>query len=426
MFNRTGIIRPWILRWSPNGKLYLHLLVDEQYNGGYPINRDYELPTFRANGQTLTDQRAMRQGLVKPIAEHLVGLRTRYPHKELLASVGNGNLLANYGFVAWLAGVLYHLANEPVFKQLYTCIVSWKDRRVTVEDIWFARENGKVIVLRKVDSTVQDITDEIEFATSGQLLVRRGEALPLEQTAEKWYDTRHLVKPLRITLNDTTLFVPNTQLQQGLLRVALCQPVHICLEAQVDEDTILPLTTAGWLRLARGNPAALAKAAAFLKAQGVLQGQERLEEPGVLLRVAEMTERLLDEAVQGAGYRLVDNSRPLREGEVRFINGHVEIFFKKALYPHNIFVQGADRSCGFVVFPGKSGREGIPLPDAQQFLTEELKVQDAILLDNGGDVRLWYRGQYLVPSSEGREEIRSILALTAPKGEWCGETVMVS
>ena len=38
-------------------------------------------------------------------------------------------------------------------------------------------------------------------------------------------------------------------------------------------------------------------------------------------------------------------------------------------------------------------------------------IMDALLLDNGGDVRLWYRGSYLVGSSEGRSPIRSILVL---------------
>lgn len=47
------------------------------------------------------------------------------------------------------------------------------------------------------------------------------------------------------------------------------------------------------------------------------------------------------------------------------------------------------------------------------------------MLDNGGDVRLWYRGQYLVASSEGREEIRSILVLTKRQDAWCGDAVVV-
>lgn len=421
----NGIKQPWILRWRPCDRLRLRLSVDAAHNGGYPIDREHELPKFNTNGHTLTDPHEMRQGLVKTIEQHLAELCAHSPDEELYAYVGNGNLLANFGFVAWSAGVLYHLADEPIFKRSYTCIVSWNDGRVTVEDLWFARENGDVIVLRKIDSTVQDITDEIDFATSGQRLVRQDATLSLEQIAEQWYDTRHLVQPLRLTVNGTALFFPNAQLQRGLLRKALCQPTHVRLLAEVDDKITLPLITSGWRKLVREDAAGLAAATVFLKQHKVLGEQENLENPGVLLRVAETTERLLDESLKSGGYRLVDSSRPLREGEARFINGHLEIFFKTALYPHNIFVRWADGSCGFVVFPGKSGREGTTLPYAQQYLTESLKVQDAILLDNGGDVRLWYRGQYLVPSSEGREESRSILALTAPKDNWVGDAVTV-
>jgi hypothetical protein len=405
--------------------LRLRLSVDAAHNGGYPIDREHELPRFNTNGHTLTDQHEMRQGLIKPTQQHLVELRDGYPDEELYAYVGNGNLLANFSFVAWSRGTLYHLADEPVFKRSYTCIVSWKDGRITVEDLWFARENGNVIVLRKTDSTVQDITDEIDFATSGQPLIRQSAALSLEQIAEQWYDTRHLVQPLRLTVNGTSLFFPNAQLQRGLLRKALCQSTHVRLLAEVDDKTTLPLTTSGWRQMVRDDASGFATATAFLKQHKVLGEQEKLEDPGMLLRVAETTERLLDESLKSGGYRLVDSSRPLREGEARFINGHLEIFFKKTLYPHNIFVRWADGSCGFVVFPGKSGREGTTLPSAQQFLTEELKVQEAILLDNGGDVRLWYRGQHLVPSSEEREEFRSILVLTTRKSDWCGDDVVV-
>ncbi len=285
MFDKMDITRPWILHCFPNGRLRLHLSVDEQHNGGYPINRDHDLPAFHANGDTVTDQRAMRYGLVKPAAEHLAELRTHYPGEEPLAYVGNGNLLANYGFVAWSAGELYHLADEPVFKHPYTSVVVWKHGRLTIEDLWFAWENGTVIVLQRMNSTVQDITEDIQFVTSGQPLVRRGEALPLEQIAEQWYDTRHLVQPLRISINGTALFVPNAQLQQGLLRKALFQPVHVRLEAKVDKETTLPLTTSSWLHMAREKPPAIAKAATFLKERGVLQEQENPEEAGLLLRV---------------------------------------------------------------------------------------------------------------------------------------------
>ena len=296
----------------------LRLTFDSAHNGGHPIAREWDLPAFHSDGKTLTDQCEMRQGFIKRAEEHRADLAGRYPEEHALVYVGNGNLGANFDFVAWSGGVLYHLADELVFKQPYTCLVSWKDGRITVEDFWFAYENGTVIVLRKMDNTIQDVTEEVSFTTSGQSLVRGGEALPLPHIAEQWYDTRHLVAPLRVTLNGTMLFVPNAQLQHGLLRKALCQPVHIRLEAEINEHTTLPLTTSGWLHAARESSVAFSKATAFLRACGILKEHENPEEPSVLIRLEETAERLLSDALREAGYQLVEHSRPLREGEVRF------------------------------------------------------------------------------------------------------------
>jgi hypothetical protein len=392
------------------------------------------LPCFHVNGQAVTDQRAMRAGLIPKDTDLCDALAAREPFREIVALASNGNLGANYGFVTCLGGQLIHLRDEPVFKRSYTSIVAWKDGRVTVEEVWFARENGNLIdVLRKNghhthaggEGALQNITDQIAFATSGQPLVRRGKAVPLELVAEQWYDTRHLVQPLMLRLGQAALFFPNAQLQNGLLRLALCQPVHVRLEAEADEQTRLPLSTKGWVALARENPEGLAKAEAFLKRQGLIAPTESLKDGAVLTRVAETMEALLETALRTGGYELADGSGPLREGEARYLNGHLEIQFREAVYPHHIFVRWADGQCGFVVFRGKSGREGTTLPHAQEVLLNELKVQDAVLLDNGGDARLWYRGQYLVPSSEGRPEIRSLLALTAPKSQWLGDAVVV-
>jgi len=416
MSRETGITEPRIIRWRPGVGPRLLLEVDTAHNGGHGINRRHDVPQSTVNGKNLTD------------TQLLAAVCDRHADEEPLAFVGNGNLKANPGFVASQGAELYHRADEPVFGQGYPSIVSWQGGRVTVEDVWYAQGyDRRVKVLRKVNGAVQDITDAIEFTTSGQPLVRMGEAIPLPHIAEKWYDTRHAVRPICVNINGTTLFVPNAQLQQGLLRMALCQPISMRLEAQVDEETVIPLTTSGWLRMAKEKPAALAKAAAFLKKYGVVQGAENPEEPGVLLRMAETTEHLFMEALQGADYSLVDDNRPLQRGEMRFINGHLGVFMKENLYPQNFFVTWPepDGSCGFVVFPGKSGQQGTTLSYAQEFLTKELKVQSAIGLDNGGDVRLWYRGQYLVASSEGREEIRSILVLTTPKDAWCGDAVVV-
>jgi len=44
--------------------------------------------------------------------------------------------------MGWSEGTLYHLAGEDPCHRPYTCIVGWKDVRVTVDETYFAREYG--------------------------------------------------------------------------------------------------------------------------------------------------------------------------------------------------------------------------------------------------------------------------------------------
>ena len=90
-----------------------------------------------------------------------------------------------------------------------------------------------------------------------QQLVRCSRLVPLSQMTEQFYDTRHLVNPIRIPVNGSTLFVPNAQLQQGLLRRAIDSPIRVALESAVDETVRIPLSLKGWLRMADEDQAAL-------------------------------------------------------------------------------------------------------------------------------------------------------------------------
>lgn len=407
---------PFILRAYTRYDLFWALSVDHSMNGGRPINREYDLPKLSANGRTLTDQREMRRHIIMRECEHHRVLRNRHPHAEEIASVGNGNLLANFGFVAWHNGLLFHLQGEPVFSNRYTAVVSWKNGQVSVEEVWFVKEDTAVRVQRRHDLGAEDITSDIAFATTGQPVVRAGAAVPLGHIVEMFYDKRHLISPIRFTLNGTTLFLPNTQLQEGLTRKAVGGPVRIALEAQIDAETIVPLSLKRWVELAERRPGTLDQAARFLQQHGILADSETLRDQATLLRTAKRIDAMFTRALEDSGYRIVDGMGRLSEGDACFINGHVEVYFRKAVYPHNLFVRWRDGSSGAVVYPGKSGREGVTLPGAQRFMLDCLQVEDAVLLDNGGDVRFSYRGHELVRSSEHRPEIRSILALIAAPG----------
>jgi hypothetical protein len=240
-----GTEEPYVICCAPHSEARLHLSIDERLHNGVPIDRETDLPVLRHGGKVSTDQYAMRRE-VKTAGQHLAEFTAAHPERQVIAQVGNGNLLANPWFTAWEEGVLYHLRDEPVFRQAYTAIVPWKaDGRMSVEDVFFARENGRDRVLVPVGNTIRDVTEEIRFVTTAQPLVRHGQPVPLEQIAEEWYDTRHLVRPLVLKLKDEFLYMSNAQLQRGLVRKALCGPVEILPQAQVDEDTVIPLTLAG-------------------------------------------------------------------------------------------------------------------------------------------------------------------------------------
>lgn len=415
MINPNGT-QPTVMRCRTSAHLRWMLSIDESHNQGSPIRREGDLPQYIVNGAGIGDQRLMRQGKIMTVEEHLRRLDEQAAGGKILSFIGNGNLLANFHFVGWRAGKLFCLDEERVFEHIYTSAVFWKDGRVRVEEIFFVEEMGNVHVYRKLAAGTENITEAVDFLTSGQPLVRNGDKTSLGHISHLFYDTRHLVNPLCLRVNGATLFVPNSQLQHGLTRKALCEPIRVALEARVGGRTVLPLSVEGWLHMSHQPSEALGPVEAFLKEHEILTQGDTLSNLPALLHAAQTTDHLLRRALDEAGYEVVEELAPLKEGQACFINNHLEIFLKKAVYPHNIFVRWSDGSTGAVVYPGRSGRRGTTLTAAQDFLVGDLGVADALLLDNGGDARLWYRGQYMVPPSENRPEIRSLLALAAFNG----------
>lgn len=262
------LTEPFVLHAYTREDLFWALSVDGSGNGGRPIDREFDLPKLATDGHTHTDQHLMRRSIIMRECEHHRTLRRHYPGAREFACIGNGNLLANFGFVAWSAGLPFHLHAEPVFSSCYTAVACWKGGRVSVEEVWFAKENNSVRVERKRASGAEDITTDIDFVTTGQPIIRAGMAIPLDHIAELFYDKRHVITPIRLPLGATSLFLPNTQLQEGLARKAVTGPVRISLEAQIDEETTLPLSVKRWVDLAGTNPDALDVAGHFLKQHG--------------------------------------------------------------------------------------------------------------------------------------------------------------
>jgi hypothetical protein len=382
-----------------------------------PICREYEIHALKYNGQALSNQRDMRQSLIMTEDQHRAAITSNNANGELIATVSDGNRKANNNFVGWWHGCLFYPQNEPIFDKTYTCAVFHLDGGVSFEEICFTEELHLSRVCRMQDSFVEDITDCVDFVISGQPLVRHGRPVQLEEIATQFHDWRHLVTPIRIVLpSGEELYFPSTQMQRGLKRKALDAAVHIALEAQVDENTLIPLSQKGWLKMRKRDAAAIDRAEAFLRAHQLLGATETMSEDSTLFCVAQQLETLMLQAIAISLHELVEHSGMLREGQCRFINDHLEIRFRTAIYPHHVFVRLAGGATGSVQFPGLSGRSGTTLPDAINYLTNELAVRDAILLDNGGDVRMWYRGKYIVEPSQPRPEIRALLGLVSFNG----------
>jgi len=76
--------QPFVLRAQMLPGLRWALSVDDSGNFGQPISREYDLPAFSTNGKVLTNQHAMRRGIIMTEAGHRRLLRKRYPGSSAL------------------------------------------------------------------------------------------------------------------------------------------------------------------------------------------------------------------------------------------------------------------------------------------------------------------------------------------------------
>ncbi len=97
---------------------------------------------------------------------------------------------------------LIFLGDEPINDRIYTCLVKWRKgsqgkRPVSIESLRFSRyvydenpKNPKVVMMAESEDA---IADQIEFAASGQLLIRNGELIKPQEIVHQFSDIRHLL-----------------------------------------------------------------------------------------------------------------------------------------------------------------------------------------------------------------------------------------
>src|ERR1700756_5950477 len=81
--------RPWMLLWRAEADLQLALSVDPK--PAVLIDRTWDVPVSHIAGENITDQHAMRDGVIMTVSEHINRISGNHHDREILALFSNGN-----------------------------------------------------------------------------------------------------------------------------------------------------------------------------------------------------------------------------------------------------------------------------------------------------------------------------------------------
>jgi hypothetical protein len=247
--------------------------------------------------------------------------------------------------------------------RIYTSLVVRKPgyKRVTIEPVKYRLSAGAAQIL---NASGDDITGEVEYATFGQQIVRNGQAIDRDElkrmaVGQQFYDLRHLFLFGRIPAGD------KRWLDAGL--------------GAFWDDGVLNVESVS----------------AALEGEVVLVDVRQFDETAVLA------------AMYAKGYDKVDE--PKVRGQFSLKNRKLTVMLLDGLYPHNMIGVRKDGVVMSVVLRGLSNRLGVSILGAAEVMAS-LDAQDAVILDNGGDVMMDFGGDQVLGSAKGeRNRLRSVL-----------------
>ena len=349
-----------ILEIDP-AKIDVVVKVQEELNYSSGILREGTLAyTINSRGKKVYGNKNIRDETIS-YHDHIRRFEDNDPYKrKVLAFVGNGNLLMNPWFVAWVKGQLFHVKDEPIDlrQDPYSSLVVWKDKRVSIENIWFRGDNVK---MDDPDSG-RDITSDIIYTTYGQRLMEHRQFITPLKIKEQYYDLRHL------------LLFPFFGDEEGYLGLNE-------LESDIDK-----------------SEEALNKLPVSLDLKGDMNK--------------------IESALRDKGYYATKEVN--EEGQYRISGDKIRIVFKSGSFPHNIIGIADDEKVISILVTGKSNTAGLVL-DKADTLFKNIKekygitINDAILLDNGDDVMMRYKGKMIIKSP--RDRLRSVILYVADHDE---------
>jgi hypothetical protein len=105
-------------------------------------------------------------------------------------AISNRNLGTNHGHVAWQRSQtprVFRILEDPGDYPAYSCLAMWRSGMLSIEDLRFDFAGDRV---HGADDG-RDLSDEIEWATFGQRVLRDGQVARIDDILEQFYDVRH-------------------------------------------------------------------------------------------------------------------------------------------------------------------------------------------------------------------------------------------
>jgi hypothetical protein len=129
-----------------------------------------------------------------PLDVHLQQLRItdeRGKARRRAIAISNRNLGTNQGHVAWQRSErprVFRILEDAASRDAYSCLTAWRDGRITIEELRFDPAGDRAYA-----GSGRELSDEIEWATFGQRVLRGRRVARIEDIAAQFYDIRHVL-----------------------------------------------------------------------------------------------------------------------------------------------------------------------------------------------------------------------------------------
>lgn len=161
-------------------------------------NRDrlLELPGIPRHREATPDEAAAIAGATIPLEQHLIQMGIIAPPAAAplrrAVAISNRNLGTNHGHLAWQRAAsprCFRIREDPCDYAAYSCLICRRDGTLTIDDLRFEGEQGRVFGARSGN----ELGDEIEWATFGQQVLRDGRVATFDEIGHHFYDVRHVL-----------------------------------------------------------------------------------------------------------------------------------------------------------------------------------------------------------------------------------------